>query len=402
MAFGISKAIVFLAPLILSNTLTKLDYGALEYAMNVAFIGAAILSLGVPNGYPYFKLKRNFKTIYKGFTVHYLYLLISSLILILLVLIFKKSIENILSVLFIYTLSNQMTYSIIDKTNEKIITAVIIDSLFYITLLLGYIFILATGKNSIELVLYASLLYTVVFIIITLKKAKTILKSDGKKHLKLIKYGRGIMISGLYILLIANSGRILIDYIFHDKELIAIFSFYFRMASFVVVIHQVLNIIYFKRMYTFKINKLDTFFAVFFGLIVIGTLLTYSIIPLVGPHFFKLFSTYPAYKNVYLILCCQMVFWILLANNENVIYREKLASKMNIGLSILLILFMLLVAGVKNFINFEELVQLLYLLIVLAVFVQFYVLYRYKKIKLTKTIIASIIVFGLSIIAIRC
>ena len=78
MAFGVSKAIVFLAPLLLSNTLSKTNYGVLEYALNIAFIGAAIINLGVPNAYPYFKLKRKFQAIYTGFNFHFLYLLVSS------------------------------------------------------------------------------------------------------------------------------------------------------------------------------------------------------------------------------------------------------------------------------------------------------------------------------------
>ena len=96
------------------------------------------------------------------------------------------------------------------------------------------------------------------------------------------------MLSGLLILIIANSGRIVIDFLFNDKELIAIFSFYFRMASFVILLHQVLNIIYFKRIYTFNTKKLDTIFVVFLTLIVFGVLITYFIIPKIGIQFFKL------------------------------------------------------------------------------------------------------------------
>lgn len=402
MAFVVSKAIVFLAPLLLSNTLIKVDYGVVEYALNIAFIGAAILNLGVPNSYPYYKLKRGFKAIYNGYIVHYIYLLVSSIILLLFVFCFQYKYENILSLLFIYTLTNQITYSLIDKTEERIIRAVLIDSLFYIVLLLSYVFIIATGQNSLTPIFYFSLVYTCVYVFITIKKSKNVKKSDSKKHMKLVKYGRHVMVSGLFVLLIANSGRILIDFIFQDKELIATFSFYFRMASFVVIIHQVLNIIYFKRMYTFEIDKLDKFFAIFYILIAVGALLTYLIIPIIGPYFFKLFESYTIYKNIYLVLCFQMVFWVLLANNENIVYREKLAKKMNVGFSILLILFMLFVISVSNDITFEELVQLLYLLIVSAVYVQFFVLYKYKNIKFKKTFIISFLVFILSIIVIKC
>ena len=118
-AFGFSKATVFFAPLLLSNQLTKTDYGSFEYALNIAFIAASIISLGVTSAYPYFKLKRNLKTIFVGFKVFYMYLLVSSLILLCIILLFYNSFELILSVLFMYTLSNQMMYSTIDKTNEN-------------------------------------------------------------------------------------------------------------------------------------------------------------------------------------------------------------------------------------------------------------------------------------------
>ena len=90
MAFGVSKAIVFFAPLLLSNTLSTFDYGILEYAINIAFIGASIFNLGVPNAYPYFKLKRKFKDIYDGFNFHFIYLFLTSLLVFILVLIFKN------------------------------------------------------------------------------------------------------------------------------------------------------------------------------------------------------------------------------------------------------------------------------------------------------------------------
>lgn len=401
MAFGVSKAIVFLAPLLLSNTLSKSNYGVLEYALNVAFIGAAILNLGVPNAYPYFKLKRKFQAIYAGFNFHFLYLLVSSLLALILILIFKNQTQLVLSILFIYTLSNQVTYSLRYKTNEKIIKAVFIDALFYVVLLGAYLYIFFTGNSNIKPIMYGAFLYSMIYMAITLKKSyKLEIQTAFKKHQKLIKYGKSVMLSGLFILLIANSGRIVIDFVFKDKELIAIFGFYFRMASFVIMLHQILNIIYFKRIYTFNTQKLDTIFVIFLSIIAFGVAATFSIIPKIGIHFFKLFETFSTYKSLYLVLCFQMIFWIVLANNENVIYREKLASKMNMGFMVLLAIFAVVVVVLKNTFSFIDVVIALYLLIVVAVVIQFYILHKFKKIKLTKTIVASILVFGLSLVLI--
>lgn len=401
MAFGVSKAIVFFAPLLLSNTLSTFDYGILEYAINIAFIGASIFNLGVPNAYPYFKLKRKFKDIYDGFNFHFIYLFLTSLFVFILVLIFKNETQYVLSILFIYTLSNQVNYSLNYKTNEKIIKAVIIDALFYLVLICAFLYIYLTADSGVLPVLYGAFFYSFIFIFITIKKTYKIpFQQAFKKHQKLIKYGKDVMLSGLLILIIANSGRIVIDFLFNDKELIAIFSFYFRMASFVIILHQVLNIIYFKRIYTFNTKKLDTIFVVFLTLIVFGVLISYFIIPKIGIHFFKLFETFSTYKNLYMVLCFQMIFWIALATNENVIYREKLASTMNIMFVILLVIFTVIILLLKDIFNYTNVIIGLYFLVVSAVMIQFFILYKFKKIKFKKTICMSIIIFGLSLVLI--
>lgn len=401
MAFGVSKAIVFFAPLLLSNTLSTFDFGILEYAINIAFIGASIFNLGVPNAYPYFKLKRKFKDIYDGFNFHFIYLFLTSLFVFILVLIFKNETQYVLSILFIYTLSNQVNYSLNYKTNEKIIKAVIIDALFYLVLICAFLYIYLTGDSGVLPLLYGAFFYSLIFIFITIKKTYKIpFQQAFKKHQKLIKYGKDVMLSGLLILIIANSGRIVIDFLFNDKELIAIFSFYFRMASFVIILHQVLNIIYFKRIYTFNTKKLDTIFVVFLTLIVFGVLISYFIIPKIGIHFFKLFETFSTYKKLYMVLCFQMIFWIALATNENVIYREKLASTMNIMFVILLVIFTVIILLLKDIFNYTNVIIGLYFLVVSAVMIQFFILYKFKKIKFKKTICMSIIIFGLSLVLI--
>lgn len=401
MAFGVSKTIVFFAPLLLSNTLSTFDYGILEYAINIAFIGASIFNLGVPNAYPYFKLKRKFKDIYDGFNFHFIYLFLTSLFVFILVLIFKNETQYVLSILFIYTLSNQVNYSLNYKTNEKIIKAVIIDALFYLVLICAFLYIYLTADSGVLPVLYGAFFYSLIFIFITIKKTYKIpFQQAFKKHQKLIKYGKDVMLSGLLILIIANSGRIVIDFLFNDKELIAIFSFYFRMASFVIILHQVLNIIYFKRIYTFNTKKLDTIFVVFLTLIVFGVLISYFIIPKIGVHFFKLFETFSTYKKLYMVLCFQMIFWIALATNENVIYREKLASTMNIMFVILLVIFTVIILLLKDIFNYTNVIIGLYFLVVSAVMIQFFILYKFKKIKFKKTICMSIIIFGLSLVLI--
>jgi len=398
--FALSKASVFFAPLLLSNVLTKQNYGTFEYAVNLAFIGAAIVGLGVKSAYPYFILKRKYKSLRNGFKFHYVYLLFLNVLLLITVILWSNKTEYILTILFIYTLSNQGLISLIRKSNEKIVSAVIVDSLFYIALILAVIYSIISGNKSLTVVVTFSSLYALAYLIYALSCLGVLTHENYKKHNKLIKYGKNVLVSGLLILLIANSGRLLVEYFFNDKGLIAVFSFYFRMASFVLIFHQVVSILFFKKIYTFKLDKLDAFLFKFMALVALFAIISYFLVPLVGVYYFKLFETFEQYRMVYLIFCFQMYFWILLANNESVIYRENLAHKMNIGFIGLIFFFLILVFFTKDIFDFRQTVFLLYLLIVAAVAIQLTILYKFKKILLSKTLMCSALVFLSSIILI--
>jgi O-antigen/teichoic acid export membrane protein len=397
LAFGLSKACVFFAPLLLSNTLSENDYGSIEFALNIGFIGSALIGLGVKSAYPYFKLKRQYKTLFEGFKFHYLYLLISNIILIFIVTLVANSPEYLLSVLFVYTLSNQGLLSIIMKTDEKIITAVILDSLLYVFLLLAFLYMSIFTEASISIIIIFTSCYAILYTLNALKNYKFLTTINYRKHNKLIKYGRNVLISGILILLIANSGRLLIEYLFDDKKLIGVFSFYFRMASFVLIFHQIVSIIYFKKIYTYDVSKLDGFLCKLMLCVVIFSIITFFVVPEIGRPYFKLFESFNEYKMIYMIFCFQMFYWILLANLESVIYRENLAFKMNIGLIFLLAMFLGLVLLFQKSLNFNKAVFILYILIFSGCLLEFYTLFKYKKIKLIKTFLLSLLVFLISL-----
>ena len=400
LAFGVSKATVLFAPLLLSksNVLSKTDYGTLEYALSFGLILASLLNLGVPNAYPYFKLRRKYTHIFEGFKIHFIYLFLISIFLGLVIWLFVPEQQYFLAVLVAFVFTNQATYSMFCKSDEQIIKAVFLDALFYTFLLASYAFIqFFGGESSIVSIGYFIAIYAAVYVLLTAYKIKYITTLNIKKHQKLIKYGKSVMVSSFLILLIANSGRILIDEFLQDKTLVADYGFYFRMASFVVILHQVLTLIYFKKIYTFKTEKLDNMFLVFMGLIIIGSGLTYLIIPHIGPYFFDMFESYERNQKLYLILCFQMISWIVLANNENVIYREKLATKMNVYFIVLVIIIFLLMFYFRSTLSLERIAFAIYLMIFLANSIQFYILHRYRKISLKKTFLLILGTFILSI-----
>ena len=142
-----------------------------------------------------------------------------------------------------------------------------------------------------------------------------------------------------------------------------------------------------------------SFFSVFLIIILCSVIITFFVVPLFGIHFFKLFETFETYKLSYNILCFQMFFWIVLANNESVIYRENLASKMNYGFGVLLILFFIVSYFIKDVVSFYQTVLILYVLVIIATAIQFFILYKYKKMFLKNTILISAFTLIISLIS---
>ena len=399
-AFFFSKGVVLIVPLLLSEGLNKRDYGIIEYGLSLGLILATFLNLGVPSSYPYFKLKRNYKTIYEGFKVHPLFLLlITTIIAVFSYFIFDKE-EYLIAVLIAYVFSNQGMYSMFKKSDGKIVQAVVLDSLIYVFLLLSFFLTTSFEDQQLKIVIYCLIIYGLIYLVKGFSNLSQISLLSIKKHIKLVKYGKNVMLSSFLILLIANSGRIVIDYVFENKELVADYSFYYRMGSMVVIIHQILILIYFKKIYTLPIEKIDNLFFVFISIITFGTILTYIFIPLVGPLFFDMFSNYEKNAKMFQILCLQMIFWIVLANNENIIYREGLASKMNKYFIFLLVIFLAVIISFKEKLNMYNVVFILYLMISIATIIQFYILKKYKKIFLKKTFLFISVTLLISVIII--
>ncbi|MBQ4801409.1 oligosaccharide flippase family protein [Aquimarina sp. MMG015] len=373
-----------MTPLLLSNTLSSKDYGLIEYSLSLGVLIATLISLGVPSSYPYFRLKRNYKTVYEGFSLHKLYLLGLCLLAITLS-FFLNSTKYVTVFIISYIISNQVIYSIRFKSSEKILKATLIDSGLYIALLLGYIVLSFSDFSDLNILIIVLLVYVMFFIIMTLREFYNVDKNlIIIKFLKLVKYGLPLVVSGFLMIFISNSGRIVVDF-FLDPEDVGIYSFYFRISSLVLIAYQVFNIVFFKKIYTLSSAKLDKIFIAFFLLIIISTTISYFITPILGKGMFKMFSTLEENRGLHFLLSYQVVCWISLGIFENMIYRENLTKKMNKGVIFILMGFLIILFLFRENLTIEKIVLFQYTSMFLAITYQLFILYNSKKIKLLKT-----------------
>ena len=248
-AFLFSKGSVFLAPLFLSKIISVKNYGVIEYALSIGMILASILNFGITSAYPFYYLKRKYKTIYSGFDLHGLITSLFSFCLLIIGWNLDLNTKGLIAILLMYLLSNQQYHSSILKSKGAIISSTLMDSIIYFLL---WILTLIYAFNLFSFLVTDTFLVILLiyYVIIFCYRLFIFIKADKhhilKKLYKIIGYGRHVLLSGFLIMFITMFGKISTEHLI-DTESVGIYSFYLRIGSLVVVFHQFFNIAFFKK-----------------------------------------------------------------------------------------------------------------------------------------------------------
>lgn len=396
--FTIAKATVYFVPLLLADLFSKEDFGILEYALaGLGMIVNSLINLGVPGAYPYFIIRQEKDNLKPAFKLHSIVLLVPFVINQILFLGFNLDLNFYLAFNVSYIIANQVFYSTQFKSHEKSIQAVLIDSGIYIILLIYFLaFKLDLVKANIQAVNFFILGYSFIYVFYALKNYITSKsKLSFKKYKIILRFSVHLLISTFLIFLITTSGRILVE-IFFDFESVGVYAFYFRLSAIVVMIYQIINIAFFKKIYTLAPSILDKYYFQFFALIFILSIAIFFISPYLVSPFSEYFNdTYQANKAVYFLLSAQMVMWIASALNSNIIDRENLAKRNNIKFLILVIISIVTIYLLKDTLTLSLLTYCHFTVIFLACLIQHYSLYK-KSINFSKSTIVLTLIYVLS------
>lgn len=391
--FTLSKSTVYLAPLIVAEILSKEDFGILEYALaGLGMVINTLINLGVPSAYPYFKLKNNNIAVDNVFNFHYIWLLGFFIISQVCYYTFNFDLSYFIALNVAFVISNQLYISTQLKTKEKISIAVLFDSGVYVVILLFVVLsYLKIVTPSIQVISNLVQCYAILYVFYAIYQ---FLKIDFKEffnnYRSVLAYSFPVLIGSLLIYFLTVSGRILIEFFLNDYELVGIYAFYFRLSAVIVMVHQVINIVFFKKMYQLNPKVLDHYFSICFGGLYIISISAFVVAPYILPYFSEFYETTKnAYKGVYFLLCSQMVFWIATALFSNIIDREKLANKNNKLFVILLITFLFILWMLKSSLSIELFTLIHMIVVFLASLIQIYSLTKkqifFKKSFLTLT-----------------
>lgn len=403
LAFILSKGIVFFAPLFLADILSKEEFGVIEYALaGLGMVLNTMLGLGVQSAYPYFKLREKNSSLNNAFGLHYVWLLLFFLSTQVVYYFVGFALQYYIALNVAYVVSNQVYISTQLKTNERIIPAVLLDSGVYISLLIfGFLAYFNLLPSSIVTFSYIVLIYSIFYVFYAIIQFKAVDKIDIiDNYIIVLKYSLHVVLGGLLIYFLTVSGRLLIEYFLKDFELVAIYAFYFRLSAVIVMIYQIINIAFFKKMYEVEPKILDKYFSICFAVLYGTAVLCFLVSSLVLPHFSSFYiTTIAVYKPVYYLLSAQMVFWIATALLSNIIDREKLASKNNPLFLILVLIYIGTLFFIKTNLNLEIFTFIHLSVIALASLIQIFTLrkknifFKYSFFVLIAVFITNLITF---------
>ncbi|SDL80795.1 hypothetical protein SAMN04488034_1138 [Salinimicrobium catena] len=401
LVFGFVKSLVYFAPLGVNEVVNSVNkFGIFEYSLNLGQTVAGVFSMGLAGAYAFFIFKQKRLELQPVFHLHFI---IITLALFIAAVLFPGLLNNIYfgAILIGTAFAEQMFLSAVLKFSSRNKTAVIIDSSVYIVLSIVLVFSFFHIFTFSMEIWFSSIL--VFLLLLSLfyhwRHIKGVLKINRSEFHEIYKFGGLIVLAGPLLVLITSSTRLFIEH-FSTLEKVGIYSFYFRLASFVLIFSRVIGILLLKRMFVSSHKVLDKYYSSAMTFLFLLSILIYWILPVLLQNNFPQFdNTYEKYSGLFLICFFQIVFWINTSLFEPILQRENQMKSFLVLLAGFLFLLFLgfSLLELLNLITLENLVWMNTLIIFLLFFGQQFILWKnaivYKKSLITQSIIGFFFFF---------
>jgi O-antigen/teichoic acid export membrane protein len=211
--------------------------------------------------------------------------------------------------------------------------ASVAESGIYVVLFLVAVPLAVLGRTlNIKLLLITLNLYALFLVIVSLMGFWPVRYWRGQlvRYGQAVRFGSPIVLTSACIVFLASSSRLLAGKFFSIEE-VGIYSFFFRVTSPVVLIHNLLTTVYFRKLYQSGERSLDTYFSLILMTAFAAGLFLFVAVPPVCHGYFPLLRHLKGENlGVYWLLVAQMVFWVAMGLAEFIIYRQDQATKFSL------------------------------------------------------------------------
>lgn len=329
LSFGFARGGLFIAPIVLANLLSPVDYGTVEFIQAVATMGATLLGLGTVGAVPLVIVRKVSSVSLRSILSHQL---VCSAILGLFALSgFYLNLSSIwwLSALGVGAIMLQTLWSVTLKSLGRGEASLVVDAGFWSLLAIA-----ASGAYALSLdfsarwmwVVFALIFYFFILILRTLRQLIIAAKSEvGASYFSTLRTSVPLMLGALLSFLATTSGRIGIGFL-AAVELMAEYAILFRATAVPIVAHQIILVAGFRKIFELPEQELERKLPIIVGAVTLCVIAFWMASTwlgfLLGPAFSKTFS---ANQDVGLLILVQCILWSAISINDLVNARKQIA-----------------------------------------------------------------------------
>lgn len=316
-SFILAKVAAFLGPFWIANNSSIVFYGAVELYLSLGIWLAMLIGLGVPGAIPV-QIIKNKNIRINDFSV-WLLLFFAGAAALLILLINISGLNNffiLLPCIAFFSLAQQVLSPLVKSQkvsplspwlDNLAVHAVVVSCLAY------YMLHGTDVDEAVFGVLAIVTLGALTFIAawIPLKKVGGFFSLAGT-YKECVAIGIPILLNGLVMMFIFNSGRLFIGF-FYDETEVALYSYLFRIAGVGLICYQFFSIVFFKNIYASSSKETSGKVALLFGFIALESLACYVLLGWVAERFVPEKILEQGAISLFPLVVVQVNLWVLSA-----------------------------------------------------------------------------------------
>ncbi|MEC5162241.1 hypothetical protein ACFDR9_001738 [Janthinobacterium sp. CG_23.3] len=328
-SFGFARGTLFVAPIILANSLSSRDYGALEWAHAAASLGATVVALGTASAMPLVALKRTAQGSQRGILCHHLGVAAACVGMALAAGLAGAGRAPAMAALLTAAIALQVLWSVHLKSHGRGEASLMLDSCMFT--LVAAVALAAKWwqwQDVLGCVLYALAAYVACLAAVTgaavLGRARA---GEAPAYRATLRLGLPLMLGALVTIAATTSGRLLIAYL-GGALLTADYAVLARAAALPIIAHQVVLVAKFRKLYELPDREMEKVVLLILSLVTASVLVFWSLSPylgwMLGGAFVRTFSTHSAAAVPILV---QAILWSAISLNDTVNIRQQTMLK---------------------------------------------------------------------------
>lgn len=339
-AFGIARASLFAAPVLLANLVSISDYGQVETAQSLGSILSVLAAFGLSSTIPLILIQKDRSA--RWDTLLLMIAAGSSTIIAIGViggLIARDSGSLWFLVPFATaSLMLQGLWSTVLKAHGKGTAAVFVEASFWMAALAGGLLYAGFGP-SLAWLAGLILVQCAILLAITIRTWLEVRAPFGLDDLRNnLQLAAPLLFTAILSIFVSTAGRAILSMV-SPGEAVGLYAVLYRATALPLVAHQILIIWQFREAFSWDEAKAGRLLALIVAAVAASALLLWLMLPplgwLLGQRFFETFSQHGAAAG---IILAQTVLWSAIAMNDLLNSRLKIAGTVAVGTALFLAL----------------------------------------------------------------